>query len=179
MCVSGEGIRLLSCRSQQSLTQARPSACVCLASEVTLSLVSVSWVKSEVHSRCHVYGVHQDVLTQRPSLCVLCPGTPPARSASPRKPIGPHRRARRLHQEARVPPRGCPLPSLVQGLPAQPPQQTWGGGVAHFHGNRILGRRSGPSGATCPSGRPGARLVAGTCGMDAMSCCPPNTGSHP
>ena len=117
----------MSCRSQQSSTRARPSACVRSALEVTLFLVSVSWVKSGVDSRCHVYGVHQDVLTQRPSPCVLCPAMPPARSASPRKPIGPHRRAHRLRQEARVPPRGCPLPSLCRPYPLSPHSRPVGG----------------------------------------------------
>lgn len=79
----------MSCRSQRSSPRARPSACVRSALEITLFLVSVSWVKFGVDSRCHVYGVRQDVLTQRTSPCVLCLGTPPACIAGPASPSVP------------------------------------------------------------------------------------------
>lgn len=124
--------------------------------------------------------VHADVMTQTISPCVPCLWTPPPRALAP---AGPSVPTEGLTGSARVA-TVCPLlrvpppPRLVQSVPAESLQQTWGGGVTHFQENRILGRRGSPSGAPCPSGGSGARQVAGTCRAATTSCHPPSAGSR-
>lgn len=92
--------------------------------------------------------VHADVMTQTTSPCVPCLWTPPPRVLAP---AGPSVPTEGLAGSARVA-TVCPLLRvppfrLVQSVPVESLQQTWGGGVTHFQENRILGRRGGPSGA--------------------------------